>query len=479
MLWQQLKKQFDSTPEWIKLLLLCLLILIPFLGLRALWLPDEGRYAEVAREMLVSGNWLTPQLNFLPHFTKPPLTYWLIAFSLKVFDYNEYAVRLVSALSFTGTVLVTFFLAKEWGYKKSAFWSGVILLTAPIPFIAANVVTPDMLLTLWETLAIFCFWRWYNHQTQGRGYLYGAYAALGLAFMTKGPVGVFIPLLVLVGYALYARDGKIFRQCFSLRGILLFILIALPWYILVILKNEGLWEYFIGQETIGRAFTNIHHRNNTFLIYPLVLLGGFLPWTFYLIPSLKKKYAFSKFKKRLLRPADIFLLSWMVLPLIFFSVVKSRLPLYVLGLFVPLAILTAGYIVPEGEIPKTKYKRLTIIFVVVALLLMGAQAGMTFYPSPQNIYPLIEKIKINGGNNNYQIYSNRDNLYTVNFYLNKKIIKIKNIKTFIDTPSASFMIFDDSRPSSYIIKGLKAKTTFLYRYHQYWLFYHQGKAPQL
>jgi len=475
-----LKEYLKNAPGWLKLSVLGLVLMLPTLGLRPLCLPDEGRYAEVAREMIVTGDWITPHLNFSPHFTKPPLTYWLTAISLMVFGKNAFAARLTSALSLIGTAIITYLLAMELGRRRSAFIAGLILLTSIMPFAAGNLITTDMLLTFWETLAIFMLWRWYNTRPKAKAYLYGAYAALGLAFLTKGPVGVLVPLMAFSGYCVYVKDWSILKQGFTRWSILIFSIIAFPWFITIILIHKGLLAYLLGNEVVGRAFTSIHHRNNTFLIYPVVLTLGFLPWVVFLPSALKRAFTVHKIRERKVNPEDAFLLSWILLPLVFFSIVKSRLPLYVLDLFVPLAILTAAYLVPDDKTIPTRrglsLKRAGIYrlsaLMAVALLCLNVYAA--HFQTSRNIYPIIKAIKEKADGREYKIYSNRDYVYTINFYLDKKVERLTDVRAYLRDKEPCFLVLNMHTrtidPPAIIVKHSELIT----KYFEYWLFYRPG-----
>ncbi|MCE5251374.1 glycosyltransferase family 39 protein [bacterium] len=431
-----------------------IVLLLPFLGLRHLWLPDEGRYAEVAREMVVSGDWLTPRLDFIPHFTKPPLTYWFIAAALKVLGTNEFAARLFNALALIGTVLVTASLTRELGNRTASFRAGFILLTSLFPFVAGNVLTTDIQLTFWQTTAVWLFWKGYNGWPEGKLSVFGAYAALGMAFMTKGPVGVLVPVMAFAGYCLYQRNTTFVKRVFSWTGILLFCCIAFPWYIVVALKNPGLMNYFLGNEIAGRVLTTVHHRNNTFLIYPLVLTAGMLPWTWYQMKALVHTFTFSKIRRKSLSPAEVFCASWIIIPLLFFSLVRSRLPFYVLNLFIPLSILTARYLDPETDTTKknpvavpSDRKFLTIALAMSVFLLLAT--GISPYiPTSQDLYPLASAITSYAGREDYSIYSTSSKLYSLNFYTGKTVHVVQDAAPFSDDTKPSFFLTKQELPAT-------------------------------
>jgi 4-amino-4-deoxy-L-arabinose transferase-like glycosyltransferase len=451
-----------------------LILVMPFLGVRRLWLPDEGRYAECAREMMTSGDWLTPTLDSIPHLSKPPLTYWLSAAAMSVMGKNEFAARFFTGLALAGTAALVVLLAASMGRRRSAFLAGLVFLTSLLPFLAGNVLTTDMELTFWETLAVFLFWRRLELHPGGRGSLIGAYAALGLAFMTKGPVGVLVPLLAFAGACAYLRDAGMLRKIASLPGIAVFVCIATPWYLAVAAIHPGLMSYFLGNEVAERMFTTAHHRNNTFLIYPLVLTLGMAPWTYYQLRAILVRYRWSAVKRRLLAPGDVFLGAWVLLPLIFFCLVKSRLPLYILPLFVPLAIITAGGILPEsgGEEAHPEARapmtRPLILAFCTSLLFAALALGASFFPSRQNIHPLIERIASSPDAGTCPIYTTEKGLFTLNFYTGKQPIFIQDVASFAQVPPPAFLVTKKSFPEDALPAGILLEGShFKYRlYHR-------------
>jgi 4-amino-4-deoxy-L-arabinose transferase-like glycosyltransferase len=473
-------EEFSKRPGRLVILLSiwAALLIFPALGLRHLWLPDEGRYAEVAREMVASHDWLSPQVNFQPHFTKPPLTYWLIALSLRTLGTNALAARLPSALALLATVLVIFFLAQELGLPRPAAGAAALMfLLAPLPFIAGNIITTDIFLNLFETLAIWLFWRAFRLKRAGRPALLAAYAALGLAFMTKGPVGILVPFLALAGYCIYRREWCILRESLSGWGLGLFALVAFPWFGLMVWKHHNLLSYFLGNEVAGRVFTTVHHRNNTFLMYPLVLLAGFLPWTWYLFAAIKEAYPWTRLKAREVESADAFLLSWLILPLVFFCLVRSRLPLYVLNLFAPLAILTAGHFFAAAGSVEKAWRRFMPIAVAASLVLMAVDIGAAFVPSRQDLYPLAAAMNKTASENDYRIYSYSMHLYSINFYTGREIRPAEDLQPLLHAPDDGFLIVESKDltcESSHRLVASGAK--LIMEYKTYLLFFHPSDS---
>lgn len=290
-------------------------LFLSLLGLRGLCEPDEGRYAEISREMVESGDWLTPRLNYIKHFHKPPLVYWMTAAGFTLFGMNEFTARLPAAILGILGLVITYRLSIQMGRDKDAgLFSGIVLATTLQYFGWTQVLSSDMVFGFFILLAFYGFW--------ARSYLF--YIGMAFAFMTKGPVGVIIPALVI----LFTR-GKVFNV---LKGIILFLLIVSPWFIYVCSKNPGLLRYFLFYQSLNRLFTDVHGRGgNIFYFIPVLLIGG-LPWIIFM------PWAF-KIKDK----ANLFLAMWIVIPVIFFSLSGSKLPGYILPIYPAISIFTGNY----------------------------------------------------------------------------------------------------------------------------------------
>ncbi|OPZ69272.1 MAG: Undecaprenyl phosphate-alpha-4-amino-4-deoxy-L-arabinose arabinosyl transferase [bacterium ADurb.Bin478] len=260
-----------------------------FQGTRGLWGPDEGRYSNIALEMVHSGDWVTPRRHpEHTHFAKPPLTYWAIAASVSVFGEHEAALRLPNALSLIATVCLLILLGRR--LVPAAPWlPGLVFATSLVPFAAGNLINTDYLLTAFETLAVYGFvrlWQAGDAREARIGRLW-MWAGFGLAFMTKGPPGL-LPLLPML---VFLRMLPARPKLVDLPALALFALIALPWFAAVIVANPGLLDYFLGYEVYGRVFTDVHDRNSHWYgaiqVYAPVLLLGMLPWSWVLWPRLR------------------------------------------------------------------------------------------------------------------------------------------------------------------------------------------------
>ena len=318
------------------MLAVCLTALFWQLGTAALFEPDEGRNAEKAREILLLNDWVTPHEDFFPVLDKPMFFYWLIAISYKAFGINEWAARLASVLAALGCfVLVSRFTRIRWG-PWEALWSGLILISGVEFFILSRVVIFDMSLTFCITLALYSFFEAaYTDETMRRR-IYCALMYVGLAAGTliKGLVGLLIPGLVIFFYLLIANRWSILRSVYLIPGALLFLALVAPWYLLAEARNPGFLRYYLWDEHFGRFATGSFDRKQPWYFFLVVLAVGFLPWSVLLPSVIKRNWSQS------LDDRGIFLLSWSIVPLIFFSLSSSKLAHYILPIFPALSILT-------------------------------------------------------------------------------------------------------------------------------------------
>lgn len=403
-------------------LVICLLTLgFLFQGSRGIWQPDEGYYTGTAVTMTSKDSLLIPYLGEHEIFLdKPPMVYWGIIAGLRLFGHSEFAVRFFHGLCFVLTSLTVGSLSYSMFKDRwLALLSSLIYATMVVPFIAANFVTPDTILTLWTTLSALCFWKSVNLQDKPRilwqMLLCGA---VGLGFLSKGPAalipcgGMFIFLLArkeIVGY---------FLSPWSLLGVLIFLVTGLSWYIWVDFKVPGAFSYFIDNQILGRLITEKYNRNPGFtgaLIYIPVLVFGSLPWSTIWLEKkgLLKSALFSKqwWKALPAKPEQLFLLCYFFIPLIVLCLASSKLGLYALPIFVPLAIATAKFWIQKApEIKNFVLKdllssfarpiRLTTCWV---LLLLMAKLALAYYPTRNNMKTLWTEVNNHLPSDNYEL----------------------------------------------------------------------------
>ena len=315
--------------------------LFAWLGTRGLNEPDEGRYAEIGREMAASGDWLMPHLNGFEHLQKPPLLYWVTALSLRLFGVNEWAARLPSALAAFGTLYLTWHI----GTVLFAPWVGaaaVLILLSTAEFVLlSRTLTPDMMLTFWITLSIACLVE-VVARGSGRRWRIGFFVAMGLGFLCKGPMALLIPISAAVCWQIgLRRRGE--KPCLEWgTGLLISLTIAVSWFVFVALQHPTLVRYFLSYELLDRFFSTVHGRSQPFWFFVPVLLGGMLPWTPVLVVVLFGAWQALRAREDA-SPESWLLGGWIVPPFVILSLSGSKLATYVLPLFPPLALLMARW----------------------------------------------------------------------------------------------------------------------------------------
>jgi 4-amino-4-deoxy-L-arabinose transferase len=367
-----------------------------FQGTRGLWDPDEGRYSAGGVHMAEGGDWLVPTVDGeSPHLTKPPLTYWALAASFKLLGFNEWAARLPGALAYVLTGLFIFGMgrrlcpAKPW--LPSIVWG---LSFAPV--IAANVVSTDPILVLFESAAMYAFVEaWSRTGADARRWYVGMWLAYGLAFMTKGPPGL-LPLLAMT-LMLVVHDRARLRDMYRLTGLLLFLVVGFTWFGIVVRQDPNRLGYFLGYEVYDRVFTSTHDRNahwyGAFEVYVPVLLVGTLPWLLFAVSAAGGPAAASRTLRVRLRERNrdwLLLAYWLLLPLAVFFLAQSRLQLYVLPLFVPLALAMARPLTRWRTLAGTNGK---VIVGVTALLLLALKGTLAYWPSDRDSRTLSEGLQ--------------------------------------------------------------------------------------
>lgn len=366
----------------------CVALIVGFslLGSRGIWDPDEGRYTNVALNMLDSGDWIEPQRNDdVGHWTKPPLTYWAIAASVELFGRNPWAVRLPAVLAYLLSVALTWRLARRLAPGAEPV-AALVFSTMLLPALASQLITTDFVLTAFEGLALAAYVEARFDPTGPRlRWWLVMWAAFGFAFLTKGPPAL-LPLVAILIFDWLAPFGSPDRVR-RFGAAIAFLVVAVPWYAAVSIRNPGLLQYFLGAEVVGRVASDQFGRNGEWygwaVVYVPTLLVGALPWTATMLRWMRTMPAKAqRWRTRSARHADaeeLLLTLWVLVPLVVFCISRSRLPLYTLPLFVPLALLIAR----QRQSEQRSFPPLRWVVVAVAGL-TGLRIAMILWPTPQN-----------------------------------------------------------------------------------------------
>jgi len=367
----------------VRVLMLAVVVLayaLAFQGTRGLFTTDEGRYSAVALNMLDSGDFLTPKLSDdVAHFSKPPLTYWAIAASVAVFGANEWAIRLPNALAFALTVWLCFAIGRRLDPARAG-WAALIYASMALPYLGAHWLSTDTLLTLFETLAALGFIAALLDDGRPLRQALLLWVALGLAFLTKGPPALLgIAALTIAALScppLRPRIGRLGARW----GWLLWLAIAAPWFVVLIVQQPDLLDYFLKDEVAARVLSDKHGRSpgviGLLTVYLPTLLLGSLPWGVRAIGALRRPWPGLASLRN--DPGLWLPLLWLLLPLLVFFLAQSRMPLYLLPLWVPLALLIARTL-PAGPPTLTRAGWLLLglwLALLIALRGFAAQAPM-------------------------------------------------------------------------------------------------------
>jgi 4-amino-4-deoxy-L-arabinose transferase-like glycosyltransferase len=310
---------------------------------RALFNPDEGRYAEIPREMLATGDWIVPRLDGLVYIEKPPLQYWATALSYRLFGESAGTARLYTALCGLATALVTGWLAlRLWG-RAAALRSGIVCGSSLLVMVMSHQLTLDMSLTLFMTITLAAFCVAQDERTGAaarRGWMALAWASAAGAFLTKGLEAGALPVLALAAYSVLHRDWKPWLRLSPLPGIALFLLLTLPWLIAIQQRLPTFFDFFFVREHVERFLTRIEARYQPWWFFGEVLAVGSLPWIGPMARALATGWRGSQPAGRF--DARRLLWVWSVVVLVFFSASDSKLIPYILPMFPALALLAGS-----------------------------------------------------------------------------------------------------------------------------------------
>jgi len=342
------------------------------LGARELSSPDETRYAAISWSMLETGDWLTPTHNLkFKHWHKPPLTYWLMASSFAVLGENDWAARVPSALAALAAVIGVYVIGRTMHGPRTGFLAGLVLLASPLFFAVARLANTDMPLCAFVVWTWVCFVRamFGARRTKLWFVLGGLFAGLG--FMTKGPVLLMATAAPMLVYTALTNQWRRIGLWPWLAAAGVFLVVALPWYVVVSARNPGLLGYFLEYQTLHRMTTEVHKRTEPFWFFVWLVPLGFLPWIV-MVPSeiaasLRRGVGGSREERlRVLVPV-----VWAVVVFIFISLTTSKLATYCLPLFPALALLVGRGL--DRALDGARARR-SVLWLGVVMLAMAVAA---------------------------------------------------------------------------------------------------------
>jgi 4-amino-4-deoxy-L-arabinose transferase-like glycosyltransferase len=365
----------ERRPSWTRdLLWLALLFGIFYgfgLGRYPLSNPDEGRYAEIPREMVATGDWITPRLNGVNYFEKPPLMYWAVAACLKFLGSAEWSMRTMPVLFALAGVLLTYAAARKLYGREAGLLSAAVLGTSLLYFIIAHIILLDMAVSVLMSATLFCFILGVREPagTKRRWLFYGLYATAALATLTKGLIGVLVTGAVMFLWLLVFNQWKRLRPLHLPTGLLLFCVIAAPWHILVAQHNET-WvhRYFVYEHWL-RFLTPAAARTGAWYYYIGIIVAGLIPWTGFLWPAIRDALR-GGWAARAKNAEAWFLVTWVVFIFLFFTKSQSKLPPYILPVFPALAVLIGAWLAKvkkEADVSRLRFG-LGVFSVICALL---------------------------------------------------------------------------------------------------------------
>jgi len=357
-----------------------------FLGRIGLIEPDEGRYSEIPREMLEKGDFLTPTLNYVHYFEKPPLHYWLNALSFKLFGLNEFAARFSSALAGLLTLLLVYHTARTLFGRREAILSAFILGTSTGFLVQSRINLTDMTLTFFLSAALCSFILAVEETGKRTLYCYLFFLFSACAVLTKGLIGLLFPGAIPIFYLLATGRWHLLKEMGLAGGMVLFLALTAPWFVLVSLANPEFARFFFIHEHFERYLSRVHGRYQPFWYFVPILLLTMFPWSIYVMRAIRQAIAG---RQRQQGASLLYLLLWAATIFLFFSLSSSKLIPYILPVFPPLAILMGKMF--SDQMDKKSESRFFPENILLCSILFCASVLIALYPHVRELAPLLVK----------------------------------------------------------------------------------------
>ncbi len=349
------------------------------LGGNSIYILDEAKNASCAIEMMQRDDWVVPTFNGELRTDKPVLHYYFMILAYEIFGINPFAARFFSAVFGALTVMITFLFASKYLSEKVGLWVVIVFFSSLHFALQFHLAVPDPYLVFFITASLFAFYNFFEHNQFLS--LFWCYACIGFGTLVKGPVAIVIPGAVIFVFLLMTKSFKwqVIRKFNPFLGALLVLIIAMPWYILVHIKTNGLWtEGFFLQHNVGRFSNTMEGHGGIFLLTPLFVLVGLLPFSLLMLPAIKLAY------KERQHTFLTFCLSVVSIIIVFFSIASTKLPNYTVPSYPFIAVLLANFIqhTISGKVtlkhwPFAIYLLITIIIPVAIYVALQQDTSLT------------------------------------------------------------------------------------------------------
>ncbi|HST11310.1 MAG TPA: glycosyltransferase family 39 protein, partial [Terriglobales bacterium] len=331
--------------EWLLLVGFCIFLFFYGLGQFGLVGADEPRYAQVAREMLARHDWVTPTLGGKPWLEKPPLYYWQAMAAFAIFGVHDWAARVPSAVDASLIVLAVYLFLRK--LRPGIPLDGALMTASAAGIVGfAHSASTDMPLATMFSLAMLCWYAWWESREQKL--LYGFHFFLALGVLAKGPVAVVLAGAVIVLFAIAAGNSRIILKSIWLPGMFVFFVVAMPWYLAVQLRQPEFFRVFILEHNLGRFGSDLYHHSQPIWFYIPVATLALVPWVAFVgAAKLEVLRAWWTERRALFETGDalnVFLILWLSVPILFFSLSRSKLPGYILPAIPAGTLLVAEYV---------------------------------------------------------------------------------------------------------------------------------------
>ncbi|VVE57121.1 Undecaprenyl phosphate-alpha-4-amino-4-deoxy-L-arabinose arabinosyl transferase [Pandoraea iniqua] len=352
------------------------LVWFGMLDYRHLIASDEGRYAEMAREMWTTGDWITPRYNGYKYFEKPPLQTWMNALTFAAFGLGEWQARLWTALTGFAGVLMVGYTGRRVFNARVGLFAAAALASAPLWALLGHFNVLDMGLSFFMGLslcALLLAQRPGLPRPSVRGWMWLCWAAMALAVLSKGLVGIVLPGAVLVLYTLVARDWALWKRLYLGSGLIVFFLIAAPWFVLVQMRNPEFFDFFFINEHFRRFAEEGHNRDGALWYFVPVFLVGFLPWLSILPGTVRATWRMPRQPNGF--APTVLMWTWSIFIFVFFSVSHSKLISYLLPIAPAMALLFGLYLAQMRRDQLRVHLAGYAVFLIAALVMVAIFVG--------------------------------------------------------------------------------------------------------